>query len=146
MSDSDGMTLVSISGLDDVTVRGAGHTLQEAGDVLQLWDVVLLVAAVFLQQGEHTVVFAAGVSRVQSLQLLEHLPPCDPLLLCVLHPRDDLTTGTNTRVSSISLCLPLFFRLSCRVWRFGILTNHGTRVAALGDNAAGFSNAINLSL
>lgn len=71
----------------------AGLTLQEAGHVLQLWDVVRPVAAVFLQQGEDAVVFAAGVSRVQSLQLLEHFAPCHPFSLCVLHPRDDLATG-----------------------------------------------------
>lgn len=77
-------------------MSSVGLTLQEAGDVLQLWDVVLPVAAVFLQQGEDSVVFTAGVSRVQSLQLLEHRPPCGLFVLCVLHSRDDLATGTKT--------------------------------------------------
>lgn len=44
-----------------------GLTLEESRHVLQLRDVVLLVAAVFLQQGENAVVLAAGVSRVQGL-------------------------------------------------------------------------------
>lgn len=73
-----------------------GLTLQETGDVLQLWDVVLPVAAVFLQQGEDPVVLAAGVTRVQSLQLLEHCAPCVLFHLCVLHFGDDLATGTKT--------------------------------------------------
>lgn len=81
-----------------ITLSGdkLGLTLQEFGDVLQLRDVVLPVAAVFLQQGEDPVVLSAGVSRVQSLQLLEHRAPCGLLLLCVLHSGDDLATGTDT--------------------------------------------------
>lgn len=83
----------------------AGLTLQEAGHVLQLWDVVRPVAAVFLQQGEDAVVFAAGVSRVQSLQLLEHFAPCDPLSLCVLHPRDGLATGIQDTKVDVLVCV-----------------------------------------
>lgn len=37
--------------------------------------------------------FAAGVSRVQGLQLLEHCAPCGLFLLRVLHLRDGLATG-----------------------------------------------------
>lgn len=88
----------------------AGLTLQEAGHVLQLWDVVRPVAAVFLQQGEDAVVFAAGVSRVQSLQLLEHFAPCHPFSLCVLHPRDDLATGIKIQGWCVSLCLKCISR------------------------------------
>lgn len=71
------------------------HTLKEAGHVFQLWDVVWLVAAVLLQQGEDPVVFAAGVGRVEGLQLSEHLPPRGSLLLRVLHPWDWLATGSH---------------------------------------------------
>lgn len=80
-------------------------TLQEAGHVLQLRDVVRLVAAVLLQQGEDPVVFAAGVGRVQGLQLHEHLPPRGPLLLRVLHPRDGLATGSHDL--SVSTLFPV---------------------------------------
>lgn len=75
---------------------GLQLTLQEAGDVIQLWDVVRPVAAVLLQQGEHPVVLAAGVGRVQGLQLREDFAPGEPFFLCVLHSRDDLATGTDT--------------------------------------------------
>lgn len=71
-----------------------GVTLQEAGDVLELRDIVWPVAAVFLQQGEDAVVFTAGMSRVQSLQLPEHRAPGGLLLLCVLHHGNGLATGT----------------------------------------------------
>lgn len=71
------------------------RTLKEAGHVFQLRDVVWLVAAVLLQQGEDPVVFAAGVGRVEGLQLSEHLPPRGSLLLCVLHPWDWLATGSH---------------------------------------------------
>lgn len=80
-----------------------GLTSKEAGDILQLGDVVILVAAVFLQQGENPVVFVAGVSRVQSLQLLEDFAPCGFLVLGVLHSGDGLATGTKTWAYSVSL-------------------------------------------
>ena len=70
-------------------------TLQEAGDFLQLWDVVGPVAAVLLQQGEDPVVFAAGMGWVQGLQLLEHGAPCCLFRLCVLHLGNGLATGTK---------------------------------------------------
>lgn len=79
-------------------------TLQEAGHVLQLRDVVLPVAAVFLQQGEDPVVLTTSVSRVKSLQLLEHRAPCGLFLLRVLHPGDGLATGTKTRVYCVTVC------------------------------------------
>ena len=66
--------------------------MQEAGDLLQLGDVVLPVAAVLLQQGEHAVVLAAGVGRVQRLQLLEDGSPGGLLLRRVLHLGDHLAT------------------------------------------------------
>lgn len=90
-------------GADDT----AGLTLQEAGHVLQLRDVVLPVAAVFLQQGEDPVVLTTSVSRIQSLQLLEHCAPCGLFLLRVLHPGDGLAAGTKTRVYCITVCVRL---------------------------------------
>lgn len=80
------------------------HTLQEAGHVLQLRDVVWLVAAVLLQQGEDPVVFAAGVARVEGLQLGEHLPPRSSLLLRVIHPRNGLATGSHDLYVSPAPC------------------------------------------
>ena len=68
------------------------RTLQEAGDLLQLGDVVLPVAAVLLQQGEDAVVLAAGVGGVQRLQLLEDGSPGGLLLRRVLHLGDHLAT------------------------------------------------------
>lgn len=87
------------------------RTLQEAGHVFQLWDVVSLVAAVLLQQGEDPVVFAAGVARVEGLQLGEHLPPRDSLLLCVIHPRDGLATGSHDLYVSPAPCAGVTFVL-----------------------------------
>lgn len=72
-------------------------TLQEARHVLQLRDVVLPVAAVSLQQGEDPVVLAAGVGRVQSLQLLEDDPPRFFFRLGVLHPGNGLAAGRKRR-------------------------------------------------
>lgn len=74
-----------------------GLTLEEARHVLQLRDVVLLVAAVFLQQGEDAVVLAAGVGRVQGLQLAEHFAPRGLFVCRVLHTRDRLTTEEDTQ-------------------------------------------------
>lgn len=67
-------------------------TLQEDGDVLELRDVVLAVAAVLLQQREDAVVLATRVSGIQGLQLPEHSSPCGFLLRRVLHTWDRLTT------------------------------------------------------
>lgn len=72
-------------------------TLEEVGDVVELRDVVLTVAAVPLQQRENAVVLAARVSGIQGLQLPEHSSPCDLLLLRVLHTRDRLTTADRER-------------------------------------------------
>lgn len=66
-------------------------TLQEVGDVLELRDVVLTVAAVLLQQREDAVVLTARVSGIQGLQLLEYDSPGGLLRLCVLHTWDWLT-------------------------------------------------------
>lgn len=66
-------------------------TVQEVGDLLELGDVVLTVAAVLLQQWEDTVVLATRVSGIQGLQLPEDDPPCGLLLLRVLHKWDRLT-------------------------------------------------------
>lgn len=82
---------------------GETLTLEEAGNVLQLRDVVLLVAAVFLQQGEDAVVLAAGVSRVQGLQLPEHFAPRGLLVLRVLHPWDGLATAGTVEKRFIHL-------------------------------------------
>lgn len=79
-------------------------TLQEAGHIFQLRDVVWLVAAVLLQQGEDPVVFTTGVARVEGLQLGEHLPPRGSLLLRVLHPRDGLATGSHDLSVSPAPC------------------------------------------
>jgi len=84
-------------------MKRARLTLQEAGHVLQLRDVVLPVAAVLLQQGEDAVVFVAGVSRVQGLQLLEHRPPRQLLRLRVLHLGDDLATGTHVLLNKVCI-------------------------------------------
>lgn len=67
-------------------------TLQEVGDVFELRDVVLAVAAVLLQQREDTVVLVTRVRGIQRFQLPEHSSPCGLLLLRVLHIWDRLTT------------------------------------------------------
>ena len=89
-------------------------TLQESGDVLQLWDVVLPVAAVFLQQGEDPIVLAAGVSRVQGLQLLEHCAPCGLLLFCVLHSGDGLATGDKDMRVVVLLSVSLYLKINIK--------------------------------
>lgn len=90
---------------------GETLTLKETGHVLQLRDVVLLVAAVFLQQGENAVVLAAGVRRVQGLQLPEHFAPRGLLVLRVLHLWDRLPAARkldDTFVEVIVFYLSLF--------------------------------------
>ena len=62
--------------------------MKEIGDVLELRDVVLPVAAVFNQEREDVIEFPAGVSRVQLGQLIVDDAPRGHLLLGVLHPRD----------------------------------------------------------
>ena len=60
--------------------------------MLKLRDVVLGVAAVLLQQGEHVVVLVAGVGLVQPLEVAVDRPPSRFLLVCVFHLGDRLTT------------------------------------------------------
>lgn len=92
---SSGQSAAAVLRLAAEGKAGEELTLQEAGHVLQLRDVVLLVAAVFLQQGEDAVVLAAGVSRVQGLELPEHSPPRGLLVLRVLHQWDGLAPAAR---------------------------------------------------
>jgi hypothetical protein len=67
------------------------RTVEEVGNVLQLRNVVLPVAAVLDEQREHVIELTARVSRVQCGQLPVHCAPRLDLVLRVLHPRDRLT-------------------------------------------------------
>ena len=71
------------------------RTLEEARDVLELWDVVLPVVAVLGQQGEVLQVLSAGVAGVQFVELSEHHPPRANLLFCELNTRDRFSAGTE---------------------------------------------------
>jgi hypothetical protein len=65
-----------------------GPLFQEAQRVRQLPDVVLVVAALLLQQRERAVELLARVRRLQTLQVAEHLSPRRHLLFRALHARD----------------------------------------------------------
>ena len=60
-------------------------TLQEVRDSLELRNVILRVATVLFQQGEHVVVLIAGVGLVQTLQVVENNFPDPPLLFRIVH-------------------------------------------------------------
>jgi len=69
----------------DGTQAESSAVLQEFGDILQLRDVVLVVAAVVLQEGKDVVEFAAGVSLVQRGQVDEDFAPRRHFRLRVRH-------------------------------------------------------------
>lgn len=60
-------------------------TFQEVGHVLQLWDIVLPVAAVLDEQREHVVVLFAGVCGVQLRKLPKDSAPGGNLLRRVVN-------------------------------------------------------------
>ena len=69
------------------------RTVEKVGNVLQLGNVVLPVAAVLDEQREHVIELAARVSRVQCRQLPVDGAPRLDLVVRVLHSRDRLTAG-----------------------------------------------------
>lgn len=71
-------------------------TLQEAGHVLQLRDVVLPVVAVRGEQRQVLQVLPAGVAGVQLVQLPKHNAPRPDLLLCELHPGNGISAEKQT--------------------------------------------------
>ena len=67
-------------------------TFQEVRNPLELRHFILVVAAVLLQQGEHVVVLIAGVSLVESLQVVEDSLPGAFLLWRVVNSWNLLST------------------------------------------------------
>ena len=75
-----------------IAFRLENGTVKKGGDVLQLGDVVGPVAAVFDEQREDVIEFAAGVSRVQFGQLVVDDAPRGHLFFRVLNARDRCPT------------------------------------------------------
>lgn len=73
-------------------------TFEEAGDILQLRDVILPTFTVFGQQWQILQVFPAGVGGVQLVQLPVHNTPSLHFLLCELNIRDGIPTGEKHKM------------------------------------------------
>ena len=84
-------TAVSTNGTDWIEMVTA-RTLEEVGDVLQLGDVVLAVAALAFQQRQDVDVLAAGQFGQEAHQLFVDDAPRLALLGRVLDARDRLAT------------------------------------------------------
>jgi len=76
-------------------------TSQEVGHVLQLWYVVLSVAAVLGEQRQVVEVLFTGMCRVQLIELPKHYTPRLHLFLCELHAWYGISTAEGERSMSI---------------------------------------------
>lgn len=65
-------------------------TVEKIGNVLQLRDIVLLVAAVFNQQREIVIEFTTRMSWIELSQLAVDGPPCCSFFGSIFDPRDRL--------------------------------------------------------
>ena len=68
------------------------RTVKKIGNVLELRNVVLSVAAIFDEERESVIEFLAGVSGIEFGERPVDGAPCFDLLLRVLDPRDGLST------------------------------------------------------